>query len=93
MPSIGATGDSNDNVVAQCFFVTLEREVIGRRRFKSRVKARLAIFAWLEGWYERFPGHIRNLEPTVGVGLLGLVAELLQFAGQFAAVQRPRLQR
>lgn len=51
MPSVGSTGDAYDNAMAESFFATLEREVINRRRFKSQAEARIAIFSWLEGWY------------------------------------------
>ena len=37
--------------MAESFFATLEHEVIDRRRFKNRAEACMAIFAWLEGWY------------------------------------------
>lgn len=37
--------------MAESFFATLEREVLSRRRFKSQAEAKLAIFDWLEGWY------------------------------------------
>jgi len=51
MPSMGSTGDAYDNAMAESFFATLEREVINRRRFKTQAEARMAIFTWLEGWY------------------------------------------
>ena len=50
VPSMGSTGDAYDNAMAESFFATLEREVIDRRRFRSRTEARMAIFSWLEGW-------------------------------------------
>ena len=37
--------------MAESFFATLEREVLNRRRFRSQAEARMAIFQWLEGWY------------------------------------------
>jgi putative transposase len=37
--------------MAESFFATLEREVINRRSFRSQAEARMAIFTWLEGWY------------------------------------------
>ena len=49
MPSVGSTGDAYDNVMAESFFATLEREVLNRRRFYSKAEARMAIFQWLEG--------------------------------------------
>jgi len=51
VPSMGAVGDAYDNAMAESFFATLEREVINRRTFKSQAEARMAIFTWLEGWY------------------------------------------
>jgi len=51
VPSVGSTGDAYDNAMAESFFATLEREVINRRRFKNQAQARMAIFQWLEGWY------------------------------------------
>ena len=46
-----------DNAIIESVFATLEREVIYRRRFKSRAEARMAIFGWLEGWYNP---HLRH---------------------------------
>ena len=57
VPSTGSTGDAYDNAMAESFFATLEREVINRRRFKSQAEARMAIFQWLEGWYNLHRRH------------------------------------
>ena len=57
VPSMGSTGDAYDNAMAESFFATLEREVIDHRRFKSRAEARMAIFTWLEGWYNPHRRH------------------------------------
>jgi putative transposase len=57
MPSIGSTGDAYDNAMAESFFATLEREVLDRRRFRSHAEARMAIFQWLEGWYNPHRRH------------------------------------
>jgi putative transposase len=57
VPSMGSTGDAYDNAMAESFFATLEREVINRRRFKSQAEARMAIFQWLEGWYNPHRRH------------------------------------
>jgi putative transposase len=51
MPSMGSVGDAYDNAMAESFFATLEREVLNRRRFRSQAEARMAIFEWIEGWY------------------------------------------
>jgi putative transposase len=57
MPSVGSTGDAYDNAMAESFFATLEREVLNRRRFQSQAEARMAIFQWLEGWYNPHRRH------------------------------------
>lgn len=50
-PSMGSVGDAYDNAMAESFFASLECELIERRRFKTRTEARLAVFSWIEGWY------------------------------------------
>jgi putative transposase len=43
--------------MAESFFATLEREVLDRRRFKSQTEARMALFEWIEGWYNPHRRH------------------------------------
>jgi putative transposase len=50
-PSMGSVGDAYDNAMAESFFATLECELLDRRRFKTQAEARMAIFDWIEGWY------------------------------------------
>ena len=50
-PSTGSVGDSFDNAMAESFFGTLKTELIYRHSWTSRHDAELAIFAWIEGWY------------------------------------------
>lgn len=57
MPSMGSVGDAYDNAMAESFFATLERELLNRRRFQTQVEARLAVFEWLEGWYNPHRRH------------------------------------
>lgn len=57
MPSMGSVGDAYDNAMAESFFATLEREVLNRRCFKTHAEARLAIFEWIEGWYNPHRRH------------------------------------
>jgi transposase InsO family protein len=38
-------------LVTQSFFATLERELLNRRRFRSQAEAKMAVFEWIEGWY------------------------------------------
>ena len=50
-PSMGSVGDAYDNAMCESFFATLECELLDRRRFTSRVEARMACFSFIEGWY------------------------------------------
>lgn len=50
-PSMGSVGDCYDNAMAESFFATLECELLDRRRFRTQAEARLAIFDFIEGWY------------------------------------------
>jgi putative transposase len=48
---MGSIGDCYDNAMAESFFATLECELLARRRFKTQAEARMAIFDFIEGWY------------------------------------------
>ena len=50
-PSMGTVGDAYDNAMAESFFASLECELIDRRSWKSFAEARMAVFTWIEGWY------------------------------------------
>lgn len=50
-PSMGSVGDAYDNAMAESFFASLECELIARRSWKTKTEARLAVFTWIEGWY------------------------------------------
>jgi putative transposase len=50
-PSMGSIGDAYDNAMCESFFATLECELLDRRRFRSQAEARLAVFSFIEGWY------------------------------------------
>ena len=50
-PSMGSVGDCYDNAMCESFFATLECELIERRSFRSHAEARMAIFDFIEGWY------------------------------------------
>src|SRR6266540_1280458 len=49
--SMGSVGDAYDNALCESFFATLECELLDRERFRTQVEARLAIFDFIEGWY------------------------------------------
>jgi putative transposase len=50
-PSMGTVGDAYDNAMAESFFATLECELIDRRSWQTKTEARLALFSYIEGWY------------------------------------------
>jgi hypothetical protein len=56
-PSMGTVGDAYDNAMAESFFATLECELIDRRVWKTHTEARLAIFTWIESWYNPHRRH------------------------------------
>lgn len=49
--STGSVGDAYDNAMAESFFATLECELIERNVFKTKTDARMALFGYIEGWY------------------------------------------
>src|SRR5208282_5788627 len=56
-PSMGSVGDAYDNAMAESFFATLECELLERRRFKTQAEARMAVFAFIEGFYNPSRRH------------------------------------
>ena len=56
-PSMGSVGDCFDNAMAESFFATLECELLERRSFKTQVEARMAVFDFIEGWYNPHRRH------------------------------------
>ncbi len=56
-PSMGTVGDCFDNAMCESFFATLECELLNRRSFKTQVEARIAIFDFIEGWYNPHRRH------------------------------------
>jgi len=50
-PSTGSVGDSYDNAMAESLFSTIKRELIYRQRWQSRHDAELAMFSYIEGFY------------------------------------------
>lgn len=55
--SMSRKGNCYDNAPVESFFASLKRELIYRRRFNSQQEARTAVFAWIEGWYNRKRRH------------------------------------
>ena len=58
-PSMGSVGDAYDNALCESFFATLECELLDRHRFPTQGAARLAIFDFIEGWYNPRRRHSR----------------------------------
>ena len=56
-PSMGSVGDCYDNAMCESFFATLECELIDRSTFPTHAEARVAIFEFIEGWYNRHRRH------------------------------------
>ena len=56
-PRWGRSGDAYDNALCESFFATLECELLDRRRFATQVEARLAVFEFIEGWYNPHRRH------------------------------------
>jgi putative transposase len=56
-PSMGSVGDCFDNAMCESFFATLECELLDRCRFKTQLEARMAIFQFIEGWYNPHRRH------------------------------------
>ena len=59
---MGSVGDAYDNAMAESLFATLECELVDRRVWQIRTEARLAVFAWIEGWY-----NPKRLHSALGV--------------------------
>ena len=49
--SMGSVGDCFDNAMAESFFASLECELIDRSVFRNHIDARIALFDYIEGWY------------------------------------------
>jgi putative transposase len=66
LASMGSVGDAYDNAVAEAFFSSLKVELIDRQSWPTRAAARLAIFEYIEVWYNRKRRHstLGYLPPT-----------------------------
>ncbi len=56
-PSMGSVGDAYDNAMCESVFATLECELLDRHRFPTQVAARMAVFDFIEGWYNPHRRH------------------------------------
>jgi putative transposase len=56
-PSMGSVGDAYDNALCESFFATLECELIERRKFRNQAEAKMAVFDFIEAWYNPHRRH------------------------------------
>lgn len=65
LASMGTIGDCFDNSVAESFFGTLQLELLDQHRWDRRQQLALAIFDWIETWYNprRRHSYCRMLSP------------------------------
>ena len=66
-PSMGSVGDCYDNALCESFFATLECELLDRHSFRTHAEARMAVFDFIEGWYnpQRRHSSIGYISPAV----------------------------
>lgn len=57
VPSMGRVGSALDNAISESFVASLKTELLHRHRFLSREAARMAIFDYVEGFYNRIRRH------------------------------------
>lgn len=55
--SFGSVGDCFDNAITESFFATLECELLDRSTFPTHTEARMALFEFIEGFYNRRRRH------------------------------------
>jgi hypothetical protein len=56
-PSMGSRGDAYDNALAESFWSTLDRELLYGKVFLTRAAARMALFDYIEGWFNSHRRH------------------------------------
>jgi putative transposase len=55
--SMGSRSNCFDNAMAESFFATVECELLARQRFPTRNAARMALFDYIEGFYNSHRRH------------------------------------
>jgi putative transposase len=78
-PSMGSVGDAYDNALCESFFATLECELLERKRFRNQAEAKMAIFDFIEGFYNphRRPSGTSPRSTTRGGASLRLDTQTL----------------
>jgi len=66
LPSVGSVGDAYDNSMAESFVSTLKCELIHRHSWPTRQSARVAIFEYIEAFYNTRRRHsaLGHLSPV-----------------------------
>jgi putative transposase len=73
--SMSRKADCWDNAVAESFFGTLKQELVHHCKFKTREEAKLAIFDYIEVFYNRYRLHsTMNYQTPESIEQLALVA-------------------
>ena len=54
---MGSRGDCYDNALCESFFATLECELLERSSFRTPIEARMAVFDFVEGFYNPHRRH------------------------------------
>ena len=64
--SMGAKGSAYDNAVKESFFATLKKELVHTRSWPTKHELRLAVFEWIEAFYnrERIHSKLGYLSPA-----------------------------
>jgi putative transposase len=57
LQSMSRKGNCWDNAVAESFFGILKRELVYHETYRTRDDARLSVFQYIEGWYNRRRRH------------------------------------
>jgi putative transposase len=57
LPSMGSVADAYDNALAESFVATLKSELLHRRSWLTKERLRVAIFEYVEGFYNRKRRH------------------------------------
>jgi transposase InsO family protein len=55
--SMSRKGNCWDNAPTESFFASLKKEMVYRTHFATRFEAKVAIFSWIEVWYNRKRRH------------------------------------
>ncbi|MGX0670950.1 putative transposase [Kocuria marina] len=57
--SMGQVGAAGDNAARESFFALLQKNVLDRRRWRTRDELRIAIITWIEQTYHRRRRQVR----------------------------------